>query len=389
MLKAATLLGLLPSLMVALAVFWPGPDLISSRGYYLGQDFVNFWTGGRLALSGHVDAIYDREAYDALVKAWFPPATGFLSFSYPPHILPLLSLLAALPYGTALVVWQTLGLTLFLWVSLAGAGRKQSLDLLPYLMLSPIVILVITVGQASFFLAALFVGGLRLMAERPIRAGILLGLLTVKPQLGVVVPFALLILRQWRTAAAAAGSALALVALSIALFGVGPWQDYVARTLPFQQRVVTEMMGLYPTMMITPYAEFWWLGLPAASALLLHAGIATAVIAAALIGLRAPGDPALKTAILALASVIATPYCLNYDLALPTAAITVWISKRQEPIGTMTLGTLGLFWLLPYFAMALALWHMPVMPIVVIALFLALMGEAWRRIQPAAALVAR
>src|ERR1700730_17541417 len=117
-LKMATLAGLLPSLLVAFAVFWPGPDLVSSRGYYLGQDFVNFWTGGVLALEGRVATLYDRDAYDALVKSLFPPATGFLSFSYPPHILPLLSGLALLPYGAALALWQLFGLGSFLAVSL-------------------------------------------------------------------------------------------------------------------------------------------------------------------------------------------------------------------------------------------------------------------------------
>jgi Glycosyltransferase family 87 len=387
-LKAATLVGLVPSVMVALAVFWPGPDLISSRGYYVGQDFVNFWMGGKLALEGRVNEIYDREAYDSIVKASFPPASGFLSFSYPPHSLPLLLALGLLPYGLALILWQTLGLLLFLLVLLAGSDRKEAIELLPFLILSPIVILVLTVGQASFFLAALLVGGLRLMPQRPITAGILLGVLTVKPQLGVLLPFALIMLRKWRPFAAAVCTALALGAVATALFGLGPWQDYFAHTLPFQQRVVTQMVGLYPTMMITPYAEFWWLGLPASTALLLHAGVAVGIIAAASIVLQMPADPELKIAILALASVMVTPYCLNYDMALPTAAIVPWASKPGGPLTKMTLGALGLFWLLPYFGMALTLWHMPVLPIVILALFLALVGEAWRRTEPTAALAA-
>jgi hypothetical protein len=343
---------------------------------------VNFWTGGVLALEGRVATLYDRDAYDALVKSLFPPATGFLSFSYPPHILPLLSGLALLPYGAALALWQLFGLGSFLAVSLNATNRDK---VLPYVILSPIVILVITVGQASFFLAALFVGAFRLMPRRPIAAGGLLGLLTVKPQLGLLLPLALIWLGEWRALVAAAVTTVALVVVSIVCYGLGPWQDYVVYTLPFQQRVITAMVGLYPTMMITPYAGLWWLGLPAQTALALH-GVATLVIGfVSLRILGGSGPAALKVAILAVASVIATPYCLNYDLAIPAAAILCWVALRAEPLTPGTLGALGLFWLLPYFSMALVLWKLPVMPFVVLALFCALVHEAWRHGMPLAA----
>lgn len=381
-LAAATLLGFGPSLMVALAVFWPGQDLISSRGYYLGQDFVNFWTAGHLAFEGRVADLYrvdpdHLDAYNAAVRSLFPNAYGFLNFSYPPHILPLLALIGALPYWAALPIWQVTGLGAFLIASFAGASRDVGKLLAPVL-LSPVVILVITVGQASFFLAALFVGGLAVLPRRPRLAGVLFALLTVKPQLGLLLPAALLMMGARQALATASVAAALLVALSIILFGVGPWYEYATHTLPFQQRIMAEMIGIYPTMMITPYAAFWWLGVPVGLALALHGVIAAGVAGCALSAWHASSDRELGHVILALASLIVIPYCLNYDLAIAAAALIAWATRGAAGLTPLTLAALGVFWFVPYVGMALALWGVPLLPLAVLALLGALVYEAWK-----------
>jgi alpha-1,2-mannosyltransferase len=381
-LKAASLLGFVPSLMIALTVFWPNQDLISSRGYYVGQDFVNFWMAGHLAIEGHVVDLYrvdpaHLDAYNAAVQSLFPKAHGFLNFSYPPHILPLLAVIGALPYLAALAIWQVAGLAGFLMVSFAGAKRADAGQWLPAVLLSPIVMLVVTVGQASFFMAVLFVGGLTVLPRRPILAGVLFGFLTVKPQLGLLLPAALLIVGEHRAFAAASIAAGLLVVLSLVLFGLGPWDAYVAHTLPFQQRLMTEMIGIYPAMMITPYAALWWLGLPAGTALVLHGLIATAAAGCALATWHAPIDRDLKNLVLALASVVVVPYCLNYDLAIPAAALLIW-ARRGAP-APVTLAALGLLWFVPYVGMALVLWGIPLLPMAVLALLAALVYEVWNK----------
>jgi hypothetical protein len=383
-LKTASLLGFVPSLVIALAVFWPGQDLISSRGYYVGQDFVNFWVAGHLAIEDRVADIYrvdpdHLDAYNAAVQSLFPKAHGFLNFSYPPHILPLLAVIGALPYGVALGAWQVAGLAGFLLVSFAGAERAKAGELLRAALLSPIVVLVMTVGQASFFTAALFVGGLAVLPRRPVVAGVLFGLLTLKPQLGLLLPLALLITGEYRAFAAASLAAGLLIALSLVLFGLAPWYAYAAHTLPFQQRLMTEMIGIYPTMMITPYAELWWLGVPAVPALVLHGLIATVVAGCALATWHAPIDRDLKNAVLALASLVVVPYCLNYDLAIPAAALLSWAMRGAGSPAPLTLAALGLFWFVPYVGMALVLWGLPLLPVAVLALLAALVYEAWNQ----------
>ena len=74
-------------------------------------------------------------------------------------------------------------------------------------LLSPAAAIAVWLGQNSFLTAALLVGGFALAKRRPLLAGFLLGVLTYKPQFWLMVPIALIAARQWKTLAAALGSA--------------------------------------------------------------------------------------------------------------------------------------------------------------------------------------
>ncbi|MBZ4317346.1 DUF2029 domain-containing protein, partial [Mycobacterium tuberculosis] len=62
-------------------------------------------------------------------------------------------------------------------------------------------------GQNSVLTAGLAALALHLLGKRPVVAGVVIGLLAIKPQLAVVFPFVLIAARAWRTFAAAALSA--------------------------------------------------------------------------------------------------------------------------------------------------------------------------------------
>ena len=81
--------------------------------------------------------------------------------------------------------------------------------------------------QNGAWTAALFGGGLGLIERKPLIAGGLLGLLVYKPQLGILIPIALLAGRHWRAFAAATIVACTLIALSALIFGAEIWGEYV------------------------------------------------------------------------------------------------------------------------------------------------------------------
>jgi hypothetical protein len=374
-LGAATLVGLPLSLWVAIELYWPNADLVNAHGYYVGQDFVNFWTAGRLAFAGRIADIYAFDAFNGAIRALLPPASGFLVFSYPPHFLVVLATLGALPYLVALGLFHAAGIAAFAWLCVADATRGDAARFAPIAVISPIVLLVATVGQTSFLLALLFVGGLRLVPTRPVIAGAMFGLLTVKPQLGVLLPPALLLMGERRAFVSAVISTIGLVAISLALFGIEPWHDYLTVTLAYQQRVIAEMSGLYPIMMVTPYAALWQIGVPTGIAMAVHAVIAVAVAAASLHAVVRASDAGLRIAVLAIAAVIVTPYCLNYDLAIPLAATAMWLTARPAPHWS-TLAAVAALWALPYVGMLLALWHLPLVGMALLASFAVLYREA-------------
>src|SRR5260370_39272863 len=94
-------------------------------------------------------------------------------------------------------------------------------------MLCPGVPFTVITGQNAFFTSALWVGGFGLIGRYPVLAGALLGVLTFKPQLWLMVPVALLAARQWRALGGAAASALILALLSLAVFGPEIWRAWL------------------------------------------------------------------------------------------------------------------------------------------------------------------
>src|SRR5207302_6879258 len=82
------------------------------------------------------------------------------------------------------------------------------------------------VGQNGFLTAALIGGALYLIPIRPVLAGICLGLLTYKPQYGLLFPIVLIAASQWRVFVSAAVTVTALAAVSSLAFGTESWQAF-------------------------------------------------------------------------------------------------------------------------------------------------------------------
>ncbi len=348
---AVSVSGLLALPLAAVAwltLMAPGPEWVGPTGNYLGLDFVNFWSAGKLALAGLAERGYDDLAYKSLLREWFSPATGFTNLSYPPHLLPLLVPFAALPYFWAYALWSLLGTAAFVIAILGRWPRPTDAPLIAALLIAPALLSNLAFGQIALFATLLFIGAFRLLPQRPVLAGVLLGLLTVKPQLGLLVPLFLIAIGAWRTIAAATVTTAILVALSLALFGLAPWRLWLSETAAIQWSYIVSMNDFYAAHMVTPYAALWWLGLPVKAALagqwLASAGIAvtTALVA------RSSAEWPLKVAVLALGSVMVVPYVLAHDLAVPLAACVWYFGTRTDAPPKSEAALLGFAWLLPF-----------------------------------------
>src|SRR3546814_95043 len=155
-----------------------------------------------------------------------------------------------LPYLWALAAWSLLWLAFYLWASVGW--RTDATILVLALLLAPASYINISGGQNGFLTGALLIGGLRLLGPKPILAGICFGLLTVKPQLGILLPFALLASRQWTAIVVASVTAALLVGASALLFGWESWQAYAELVVPHQAVIMNERHGVFLVMM--PFA---------------------------------------------------------------------------------------------------------------------------------------
>ena len=218
-----------------------------------------------------------------------------------------------LPYMPGYILYSVLGLVLYMWVVSDGERRADHLVLLA---LAPAVTLNIWTGQNGFLTTAMLVGGLIQLDRRPILAGVLFGMLTIKPQLGVVLPLMLLLTGRWRTIGAAAVTVAVLVAITCIAFGPHVWTDYVDEALPTQRKVVFEGFAHYMVHMPTAFMNAKVAGLSTEVAGWIQAVVSVLTIAAVTWTFWRPRDRDLSNALLITAVFTATPYAFNYDMVL-------------------------------------------------------------------------
>ncbi|MEL6919961.1 MAG: glycosyltransferase family 87 protein [Pseudomonadota bacterium] len=294
-------------------------DGLLPNGAPFGSDFVSFWIAAREGLFGDPVLVYNRETFDPLQKEVFPDA-GFFAFFYPPHYQMLLLPLGSLPYYAALIVWQLITFAFVAWVMTRITGEVRLTLILAVAF--PAAFLTLAHGQNAFLSAALFAAGLFYLPKRPVLAGVMFGILTFKPQLGLLIPVALIAAWQWKAIFSAAVTAISLAALSVAVLGIDVWAAFMAQATAATNALEVGAVGW--SKMISLYSALRGFGIPYALAMSLHALVALTVAVAILAVWRRGSrvDHALKCAMLMVGALIVTPFGLNYDLYLlaPAAA---------------------------------------------------------------------
>ena len=287
--------------------------IIDAQGRPIVTDFVEVWVAGRFALAGLSVSAYDWAVHHAAQVALVGhPFKGVLNWSYPPLFLFAAALLACLPYATAFAGWvivtaagyaATIGAIAKRWE--AGAAACAA----------PVFFANALVGQNGFLSAALIGATLLFMTQRPVLSGVFLGLLTYKPQLGVLFPLALLLDRNWRALASASATAAVLVGVSWLAFGTQTFLAFL-RFLPATSQTILTQGGEDWHKMQSVYALTRTLGAQDAAAWIAQ-GCAMALCIALLIWVwRRQDSFAVKAAFLASASLLMTPYLHMYDFAI-------------------------------------------------------------------------
>jgi hypothetical protein len=145
-------------------------------------------------------------------------------FVYPPTYLFFTYPLGLMPYVAAFATWTVV--TLFLYLVAIYLVVPRPIAILVALSPFPVFFNVF-LGQNGFLLAGLMGLSLALMERRPQLSGVLLGLLTFKPQMGILFPLALLVSRKWRVIVSAMATSVVLIVTSIVVFGYQGWPSFI------------------------------------------------------------------------------------------------------------------------------------------------------------------
>jgi alpha-1,2-mannosyltransferase len=306
-----------------------GHGIDDPLGRPVGTDFVSFWTVSWALLHDQVQAIYSPETLAALERTIEGGASPFYAWLYPPVALLVVYPLALLPYLWSLLVWLAAGATLYLTALWRILPRPLTL----WVGLAfPAVLVTVEHGQNALLVAGLMSWALLLLSRRPFTAGILIGLLIFKPHLGLLIPLALIAGGHRRALIAAAVTGIVLAAVTIALFGAHVWAEYLS-VMPLARDVLD--LELVPTYkMQSVFAALRLLDAPIAAA---YGVQALATLASALLVLwiwRQPNDQDLKNAVLVAATLLATPFVLDYDLML-LAPVIAWLTAKGLQSGAL------------------------------------------------------
>ncbi|MCP9629660.1 DUF2029 domain-containing protein [Rhodopseudomonas palustris] len=333
--------------------------LIDRNGKPIGTDFSSFYAAGSLVLEGKADDVYRPAAHYAREQQLFGPDTPYYSWLYPPFFLLVATPLALLPYWLALAVWQAAGFALYLAVIGAILRRARATDAvaalwLPVAAAFPAVFVNLGHGQNGFLTAGLLGAALCLLRPQPVLAGILFALLAYKPQFALVIPLALVAAGRWRSFAAAAVTVVALVAVATFAFGLDIWSGFAA-SAEMSRKLLLEQGNVGFEKLQSAFASVRMLGGSIPLAYGLQAALSVAIIGGTVWAWRKPCDAAVRNALLVLATLLASPHTLDYDLMLLGPAIAFMVSagvsggfRRYE------ISALAAAWVIPLLTRSIA-----------------------------------
>jgi hypothetical protein len=348
-------LCLVPGLIQAWRTWHVYPaSLLAPNHQLVVRDYLNIWAGGHAVAEGRLAMVFQPNPYYDWLRSLFGPGLDLHTFSYPPHLLLLavpFSILGLLPgFFAWIAFWAAL-----LWAVLrrAGMSRLAALAVLG----SPAMLENALVGQTGALSSGVALGGGLLLAGRqPVLAGALLGLLTLKPQAGLLVPACLLAGREWRTIAWAVVFGALYCAAGLIAFGWQPWVDYATQVAPFMTKFLTGPLSLAAHyMMVPPYVTLRVLGVGPGVASAVQVGITLACMATvALAWMRPDVDRRAAVALALCLAPMATPYFYSYDLVGVAVACVLLAALAMERggFGPAELLCLCLGWLWPGAAFA-------------------------------------
>lgn len=247
-------------LLISPNYHWPGSPTGAGQSIGktpFGSDFIQEWIGADIIRTGESGRLYrqdyftpaqhdvDRIGFRWDYEQYYPPV-------YPPSHYTAFLPLSYVPYRWATFIWlgiSLISLPIAVWSAERIAQKNQTHDLKNLshdgqagtrgfhrswllAMLFPGLLTTITMGQKGIvFLAIAGLTWLLWTREKRFAAGLVFGLLTIKPTLVFVLPLIALVSRQFRFLIGVGLTAGLLIGWSFCWVSLDVWRDYVSVVL--------------------------------------------------------------------------------------------------------------------------------------------------------------
>lgn len=320
------------------AVDMSAPGLLDRNGLVKGTDFLHFYTLGKLALQGRGDLLYDMRAEAELARQFVAQAPDSLYVPlYGPQVSLFFAPFARMSYGWALAVWLAVNILIYsfcchaVWKTCPSL-QKDRWTVLILAMAFPGFFHLLAWGQTSGLALLCFtLAYLALRSERTLLAGLAIGALIFKPQLGLAAAVVFVIARQWKLVAGAVIAACLELATGWMQYGIPAMNSYWHALTRVRDVMPLLEPRLYQTHSLR---SLWSLLLPwprAAFALYVVSALAALVFAVRV--WRSEASLPVRFSALLLATVLVSPHLTVYDLAILAPGFLLlgdWALAHQE-----------------------------------------------------------
>lgn len=271
-----------------------------------GSDFQAFWSAARIMAEHGPAAAFDLDLQrQAQQQAGFDEMIAYVN---PPPFLLFIFWLAVLPFGAAWIAWTSV--TFAAWF--IGMNRTYKGDLSLPLLAFPASFLAASHAQNGFVTGALLAGSVLVLRRSPWLAGVLLGMLVIKPHLALLAPFWLLARGEWKAVAGGALGAAGMILISLVAFGPAAWLAY-PEVFEVSRQLMAQGQDVFWLRMTTPYAALRYYASPEL-AMAVQALITLVLLALTMIFARRTRDGMASGAFMLAATAVASPYLFSYDL---------------------------------------------------------------------------
>lgn len=341
------------------------PTLRDRNGNLKGTDFLHLYTLGWVARERLGAGLYDMGAQAAIAARRVPDAAGIRYLPlYPPQVSLLFAPFAHLSYGWALVCWWICSCLVYgvccygVWRA-CPVLREYGGTVILLAAAFPAFFHLIAWGQTSAIALACFTAAFFLLRSRQeFVAGLVLGCLIFKPQLGLAAALVFVAIGAWKIVMGALVSAAVQLSFGVSYYGVGAFREWLS--------TMANVRHVLPLLEPRPYQThclrtFWAMIVPWPQVSFVFYLVSAGIVLSWTIALwRRRGEPwPLRYSALLLATVLISPHLTVYDLVILAPAFLLladWLVAERTSSNAGIGSLLYFVYMLPLIGPFFARW---------------------------------